>query len=116
MRRLARFTDPENSTTLSPTAFFRYVACPLRFYFASVARLKPEDELTEEIDAPMFGTILHAAVHTLYGSIENESHPGNTLKTLLRTDAIARAVETAINENYLHDKTLRHMTTPAICC
>ena len=104
MRRLARFTDPENSATLSPTAFFRYVACPLRFYFASVARLKPEDELTEEIDAPMFGTILHAAVHTLYGSIENESHPGNTLKTLLRTDAIARAVETAINENYLHDK------------
>ncbi len=105
LQRLARFTDPEDPATLSPTAFFRYVACPLRFYFASVARLKPDDEITEEIDAPMFGTILHAAVQKLYSRIKNEAHPGNTLKALLRTDAIARAVEAAINENYLHDET-----------
>lgn len=105
MRRLARFTDPENPAALSPTAFFRYVACPLRFYFASIARLKPDDELTEEVDAPMFGTILHASVQQLYSRIENEVHPGNTLKALLRTDEIARAVETAINENYLRDRT-----------
>lgn len=105
MRRLARFTDPENPATLSPTAFFRYVACPLRFYFASIARLKPDDELTEEVDAPMFGTILHTAIQQLYSRIENETHPGNTLKALLRTDEIARAVEAAINENYLRDRT-----------
>lgn len=105
MQRLARFTDSESKAALSPTAFFRYVSCPLRFYFASVARLKTEDEITEEVDAPMFGTILHAAVQELYSRIKDEVHPGNTLKTLLRTDSIARAVETAINEKYLHDKT-----------
>lgn len=53
----------------------------------------------------MFGTILHAAVQKLYSRIVNEVHPGDTLKALLRTDAIAQAVEMAINENYLHDKT-----------
>ena len=105
LHSLARFTDSTDPATLSPTAFFRYVACPLRFYFASVARLKPDDEITEEIDAPMFGTILHAAVQKLYARIKDESHPSNTLKALLRTDAIARAVEAAINENYLHDET-----------
>ena len=65
LRRLAAFTDAASKATLSPTAFFRYVACPLRFYFHSVARLERDDEISEEVDAPMFGTILHAAVQKL---------------------------------------------------
>ena len=103
MRRLNRFADPADPATLSPTAFFRYIACPLRFYFASVARLRTEEEVTEEIDAPMFGTILHAAVQQLYAQVKDELHPGETLRALLRTDAVTQAVERAINENYLHD-------------
>lgn len=105
LRRLARFTDPESQAALSPTGFFRYVACPLRFYFASIAGLKTDDEISEEVDAPMFGTILHSAVQTLYTRIKDEAHPGETLKALLRTDEIAKAVEAAINEHYLHDST-----------
>ncbi len=104
LRRLARFTDSEAGASLSPTAFFRYVACPLRFYFHSVARLKTDDEISEEIDAPMFGTILHAAVQRLYERIKGEAHPGRTLEALRRTGAVAEAVERAINENYLCDE------------
>ena len=103
MERLERFVDPESKATLSPTAFFRYVACPLRFYFHSIARLETDDELAEEVDAPMFGTILHAAVQRLYAGIEGEAHPGETLRALLRTDAVARAVAGAINEHWLRD-------------
>ena len=103
MDRLARFTDPESKATLSPTAFFRYVACPLRFYFHSVARLEADDEIAEEVDAPMFGTILHAAVQKLYARIVGEAHPGETLRAMLRTGEVAGAVEAAINENYLKD-------------
>lgn len=104
MRRLERFTDPEGTATLSPTAFYRYVACPLRFYFHSVARLDTDDEITEEVDAPMFGTILHAAVQTLYARIAGEAHPGGTLRALIRSGEVAAAVERAINENYLRDE------------
>ena len=46
--KLARFLAPDDPVRLSPTAFFRYVACPLRFYFHSVARLEPDDEISEE--------------------------------------------------------------------
>lgn len=104
MARLERFVTDENPATLSPTAFFRYVACPLRFYFHSVARLETDDEISEEVDAPMFGTILHAAVQTLYARIAGEHAPGETLRALLRTDAVAAAVERAINDNYLQDE------------
>ena len=103
MRRLLRFTDPGSDASLSPTAFFRYVACPLRFYFHSVARLDSDDEISEEVDAPMFGTILHAAVQRLYARIEGEAHPGGTLRALVRTGEVPAAVEAAINEHYLRD-------------
>ena len=73
MVRLERFVDAQSPATLSPTAFFRYVACPLRFYFHSIARLEADDEISEEVDAPMFGTILHAAVQTLYARIAGEA-------------------------------------------
>ena len=103
LRRLAAFTDAASKATLSPTAFFRYVACPLRFYFHSVARLERDDEISEEVDAPMFGTILHAAVQKLYARIVGESHPGDTLRAMLRTGEVEAAVEASINENYLND-------------
>lgn len=103
MTRLERFVDPEHPATLSPTALFRYVACPLRFYFHSVAHLAPDDEVTEEVDAPMFGTILHAAAQGLYGRVVGEHHPGPTLRALQRTGEVADAVAQAINDNYLRD-------------
>ena len=103
MRRLERFTDPDSKATLSPTAFCRYVACPLRFYFHSVARLETDDEIAEEVDAPMFGTILHAALQKLYTPLVGEHHPGGTLQALLRTGRVAESVEASINENYLND-------------
>ena len=104
MARLERFVDAQSPATLSPTAFFRYVACPLRFYVHSIARLEADDEISEEVDAPMFGTILHAAVQTLYARIAGEAHPGETLRAMIRTGEVAQAVEAAINENYLQDK------------
>lgn len=104
IQRLERFVDAESKATLSPTAFFRYVACPLRFYFHSVARLEADDEISEEIDAPMFGTILHAAVQTIYTRIEGEHRPGETLRAMLRTECVPEAVGQAINSNYLQDE------------
>lgn len=101
--KLARFVAAENPAPLSPTAFFRYVACPLRFYFHSLARLKPDDELSEEVDAPMFGTILHAAMQRLYAPLAGVPDPGEKLRELLRSDRVGGAVVDSINENYLRD-------------
>ncbi|MDE5730218.1 MAG: PD-(D/E)XK nuclease family protein [Alistipes sp.] len=105
--KLARFVAEEDPAPLSPTAFFRYVACPLRFYFHSLARLKPDDEIVEEVDAPMFGTILHAAMQRLYAPLVGEANPGGKLRALVRSDEVMRAVVDSINENYLQDPAAR---------
>lgn len=50
----------------SPSSFFSFVQCPLKFYFRYCARLKPPEEVTKEVDAAMFGTILHKAMELYY--------------------------------------------------
>lgn len=98
---LNAYLDADGGRILSPTALSRYVACPLQFYFASVAGIDERDELTEEVDNPMFGTIVHAAMQKLYEPLEGVAHPSKPLEAIVRSGAVERAVEQAINENYL---------------
>ncbi len=99
-KKLERFlTDPNAS--LSPTALYRYIACPMRFYFASVARIRSEEEISEEIDAPMFGTILHEAMRTLYEPLQTATSTAKAIEAIT-DEQISAAVDRAINENYLH--------------
>ncbi len=88
---------------LSPTAFYQYVECPLRFYFRHVAGLKPVEEIAEEIDLPMFGTILHRAMELLYVPLLGDPSPQRTIASLPGTPAVKEAVVRAVNEEYLQD-------------
>ena len=99
---LLRYVNANSKATLSPTALYRYVACPLRFYFHSVAGLRTEDMVAEEVDAPMFGTILHAAAQALYKRIEGVQNPGEMLNALARSGEVERAVDGSIATNYLN--------------
>ncbi len=104
--QLAQFTRSENPKTISPTALYRYIACPLRFYFASLAGLKCEDELSEGVDAAMFGTILHAAMEILYTPlVEKKKRVSQELRN--DTQAIESAVDRAISDNYLKTQNIR---------
>ncbi len=98
---LNAYLDADGGRILSPTALSRYVACPLQFYFASVAGIDERDELTEEVDNPMFGTIVHAAMQKLYEPLEGVAQPSKQLEAIIRSGAVERAVEQSINENYL---------------
>ena len=80
------------------------MACPLRFYFHSVARLRPEEEVAEELDAPMFGTILHAAAQELYESLIGNAEPKEALVKLRDKKTVKRAVKRAIAKHYLYDE------------
>ncbi len=107
MSSLERFIHPDSTASLSPTALFRYVACPLSFYLSSIARLRTEDELEEAIDASMFGNILHDAAQSIYAPLVGDANPSDYLKRVIDTKTIEREVERAINENYLRQKSAK---------
>lgn len=101
LKELECFTADENKKMLSPSAFANYVACPMKFYFASVAKLKNPDELTEDVDSPMFGTILHDAMEILYTPLIGIDSPSEQLKQISNKQ-IEEAVIKSINKNYLN--------------
>ncbi len=53
---------------LSASALNVYVACPLRFYWETIQRLKEPKNVHEELQANEMGTVLHAVMEALYGN------------------------------------------------
>ena len=102
LRELERFTNDEKKM-LSPSLFANYVACPMKFYFASIAKLKNPDELNEDVDSSMFGTILHDAMEKLYAPLVDIVHPAKHLQ-MIDSKRIEQAVTESINKNYLNKK------------
>lgn len=56
----------ESAKSMSPTALVQYVQCPLSYYFKYIARFEEEDEVVEEVDARIFGTLFHAVMEAIY--------------------------------------------------
>lgn len=107
IRELERFTRSTEKKILSPSAFANYITCPMKFYFSSIAKLKTPDELSEEVDSPMFGTILHDAMQILYTPIEGIANPKSQLERIKEKD-VEQAVIESINKNYLNKPNSSH--------
>ncbi len=103
MEKLNRYLD-EGDAKLSPTQLFCYVECPLKFYFRCVAHLKPKDEISEEVDDALFGSILHRAVELLYKPLLEDSKPSDALRPLIGSPQVEQAVTTALHEAYQEDE------------
>ena len=93
---LSRYLDPSGEHSLSPTALFRYVECPLKFYMASIAKLRTNDELSDTIDALTFGNILHESMEELYKPLLKRANPNAEIKRLANRDTIAAAVDSTM--------------------
>lgn len=51
---------------LTPSSLNDYVECTLRFYLKHIANLREADEVEEDVDARIFGNILHDVMFWLY--------------------------------------------------
>jgi hypothetical protein len=89
---------------LSPSLFFSYVECPLKFYFRAVARLHADDEVTEEVDSAMFGNILHHAMRRLYAPLVGVSNPQARIRALIGSATVEEAVTEAVGELYTKEE------------
>lgn len=53
-------------TFLSASSLQNYLACPAKFYYYTVCKLKAEDGVSESLDAGMIGNVYHGTMHALY--------------------------------------------------
>ena len=63
-------TNPD-AQRLSPSALNIFIDCSLRFYLQYIEGLRASDELSDELDASIFGNIFHRSAELLYREIGN---------------------------------------------
>ena len=96
MDTLMGYTDGRRK--LSPTRFSHYVACPLRFYFETIAGLRDEQELTDEFDSKLFGDVFHRAAELFYIPLAGEVSPAALIERDIAQGRVEESVDLAIKE------------------
>ena len=87
----------------SPTAINTYMKCQLKFFLNYVAGLSPEQEVSDDIDNPLFGTIFHQAIQHIYEPYVGHPLTAATLHGLAANDAlITQHVNNAIAVQLFH--------------
>jgi CRISPR/Cas system-associated exonuclease Cas4 (RecB family) len=95
-----------NEKSFSPSAINTYLRCSLQFYYRYIAGLKEPEEVTENVDLPLFGSLLHRAIQLLYEPYrENKLQiTREELKKLEKNDDLIEAkIMDAFREEYFSD-------------
>ena len=75
-----RFVEGQGS--FSASSLNSYLDCPLKFYYQYVRQIKEQDEVTEEVDASLFGDIYHKVMERLYKPFQRQLISLETLTQL----------------------------------
>lgn len=110
LRALEKFllgADGKSERAFSPSVLNAYLECRLRFYFQEIAGIKEKEEISEEVDASVFGNIAHYSMEFLYGGfIERKKRdtlePGDFED--LKKNWVFPAVEKGIRKFYRLDE------------
>lgn len=68
--------------SFSPTSLQTYNDCPLKFYLNYIAKVKEEEEVSEEVDSGSFGTIFHYVMEHLYKDMVDQQVTVQYLQSL----------------------------------
>jgi hypothetical protein len=97
MEKLVHYTMArEKGSYFSPSAMNGLIDCSLQFYFRYIAGFREADELKEEVDPVLFGTLLHESIRKIYKEEENPIKQAN-LKLIIKDE---KRVRMAINKAF----------------
>lgn len=101
---LGRFAAGGRGGGLSPSAINTWLNCSMRFYYRYIADLKESGEITAEVDSPVFGNILHAAMKMIYTPYRGEQLSKSQITAIYKNgEYIEEVVRKAFGSVFLHD-------------
>ncbi|MBI5218618.1 MAG: PD-(D/E)XK nuclease family protein [Bacteroidia bacterium] len=95
--------EKNGARRFSASALNSYIDCRLKFYFTYIAGLEEPEEVTEDIDGALFGTLLHKAMELLYTDFKKSKTVVQTteLESLCRqTETIEKSILEAFRLTY----------------
>lgn len=109
MSKLAAFQT--GSRSLSASSINTYLDCPLQFYFSVVEKMEEEEEITETIEANIFGSIFHSAMEWLYHPFEGKLITADLLNNIVKDDSLlTHTIEQSFAKNYFKTANVRQLT------
>ncbi|MCQ2287064.1 MAG: PD-(D/E)XK nuclease family protein [Bacteroidales bacterium] len=70
--------DQLKSMKYSPTGLIKFNQCPLCFYLAKVAQIAPSQDIQEQMDAAIIGTVVHDILEQLFLKLKEKKESVNT--------------------------------------
>ena len=99
---------PKNENAiLSPSALNSYLDCKLKFYYRYIANLRAPNEVSDEIDAALFGNIFHHSAEIILSELQNNEHwiyKEDIEQVLKDSFRVERAVDQAFKKLFFKDK------------
>ena len=71
----------------SASALNTYLDCPVRFFYQYVERVEEADEVKEELDSSLFGSIFHKVMEQLYKPYAGQTLTPEAIRSLAGDDA-----------------------------
>lgn len=82
---------------LSPSVLNTYIDCKRKFFLKYIAGLSKDEEVSEEVDNAMFGTIFHYCMEQIYKPLKGRQVQSSYLLNLARDN---KAIESIVNESF----------------
>ncbi len=80
---ILRAIDNAASHGLSPTSFYSYLECPLKYYYMRLLNIRKTDDLDEDLDASELGTCIHGVLEDIYRPLLGKPLKTNDLQHAL---------------------------------
>lgn len=100
-----KYTTGDYVRILSPSAMNTYINCPLKFYFQYIAHLSVDEEVSEDIDARIFGLIFHETAELIYNDLceANNVITSDSIDNVLKSPTkIRECVDRSFAHNYFN--------------
>ena len=100
INRLNRYAK-DGDKSLSPSALSTYIECPQRFAYRYIFGLDEAEEITEDLDARIFGIIFHSSMEELYKPWLNKTVEAQEFETLSKnSEKIRQTLLQAFNKHF----------------
>ncbi len=104
LNKLNRFRTG-GELALSASLINNYINCPLQFYFSAVEGLKQEEEVSESIEASVFGSIFHRLMEVIYNRFVELNVTDDTINEIIKNDKfLTEIIEKAFARYYFKDE------------
>ena len=88
MEKLALYATPDSGASLSPSSLSAYIACPLKFYFDRIMRIKTTGTVNEELPANLLGNIVHKLMERLYEPMIDRRVSADEIRALIEDEKL----------------------------